>query len=744
MTDLDLSFLEKKSEKIKAVEKETGDLDLSFVSKVPVGTPLPKAEKPADERSFGRKVGDFFTGNDRSTAQIESLPELQNSGILSTNKEAAAKLAPVLLTTTNPNEIAKIISETAPEVAVTYDKDGQGNVFPILTNRETGARSVINKPGISGIDVLQGLGLAAAFFPASRGAAGVGSAVKASANVGARSAATQTAIEGAQAVAGGDFNPGDIAIAGVGGALFEGVAQGIGRAWPAIKRQISSGQITEKIRDAFKAEAKIYGIPEEQVTDDIIRMWSEAPEAGKTGVEKEFNVTLTRGQRSGDQAALFEEDALRSGARGDRAQKEFLTREGAQNEQLLNAGSSVQGELAGSAPQVATRNEAGAAIREGIINAERSADSAITQAYSEVGSAALKPEGFRQLLRATRDATRSVDFAKANVPAYEALQKQIAQAERSLRNLGNRKGTELKPVHIRHIDDIRKGINSSIEAAANGADRRNLMAMKNAFDEQLDSSVIANMFEGDQAALESLKSARGVFRDYMQRFGENVQRGRLGQASDGTGSFIKKIVLENPTDEQVINSLWSATGFNRQASAKLAQRYKEILGPDSDEWNMVRQAAFRQILGETRGNGETFLSGAKTATNWEKARKQGQSLLNELFTADEQAKINRFVAVAKRTSPDLVKSRANPSGTAVFQSRETLKRIANTLSFADIGLAVASGGISLVKNVRNAGAAKDAFRPFEGIVKGAKTRTAESVATSQTPETYDAIRQLSQ
>jgi hypothetical protein len=169
-------------------------------------------------QTFAKGLGEMITGSGRATLMTEELPELQESGILSTAPTSTvARLSPALLTATNPDEIVGIIQSSVPEVAVTYDKDAQGNVFPILTNRETGARAQVNRPGISALDVLQGLGLASVM--ATGGGAGAGMSVAGRAGLrGAIAGGMATGLEATQAAQGGEFNHEDVAfeVAGAG------------------------------------------------------------------------------------------------------------------------------------------------------------------------------------------------------------------------------------------------------------------------------------------------------------------------------------------------------------------------------------------------------------------------------------------------------------------------------------------------------------------------------------------------
>ena len=170
----------------------------------------------------------LITGDDRSTELTDRLPELHESGLLAgENLAKSAAISPALLSSTNPQEIADIITSSFPNVGVTYNKDAKGGVFPVLVNNKTGAATVINKPGISGLDVMQGLGIAAAFTPA-------GKAPKILGAIG-KSAATEAALQGTQALSGGEFNKLDVALAGGLGGAAKGAENVLGTAFRMAK-----------------------------------------------------------------------------------------------------------------------------------------------------------------------------------------------------------------------------------------------------------------------------------------------------------------------------------------------------------------------------------------------------------------------------------------------------------------------------------------------------------------------------
>lgn len=207
----------------------------------------PAGQPAQEEPGVLDKLGSMISGNDRQTRATEKLPELQNSGLLAgldipVSQRAAVTAA--LITMTDPQEIAKTLQSLSPAIGIQQDE--KGNL--IAANNKTGARAVINKPGVSGLDALQATGIGAAFAPAGRAATAVGGGLaRQAAALGATSAATQAAIEGGQAAAGGEFNPGDVALAGVVGAAAPVAGAAIGAGVNAAKR--AAGAVSDTVAD---------------------------------------------------------------------------------------------------------------------------------------------------------------------------------------------------------------------------------------------------------------------------------------------------------------------------------------------------------------------------------------------------------------------------------------------------------------------------------------------------------------
>ena len=233
----------------------------------------------------------------RLTERLEQVPELGQGGLLSGEDTAKVlAVAPALLTATNPQELSQILSRNFKNVGVSMTPPSaetpQGRL--IAVNNDTGATVELNKPGISQLDIMQGLGLTAAFFPGGSAGLALGGA-KGLSTLGAAAGATQAGIEGVQALSGGEVNPEDIALAAVTAPLGQVAAE---KVLSPIARAVG-GRASQGIKDLIKqANAKNVDI----LTTDVL-----PPETfvGRTVQQlgEKLGVLGTGGKRAAQQRA---------------------------------------------------------------------------------------------------------------------------------------------------------------------------------------------------------------------------------------------------------------------------------------------------------------------------------------------------------------------------------------------------------------------------------------------------------
>lgn len=204
-------------------------------------------DQASDQRGTLQQVSDVFTGADRQTPEAQSLPELE--GLLQDQGFGdALKFAGLQLVTPNDDEMAKVLKARNPNLE--FSRDEAGNL--IGSDPTTGARALVNAPGLSLPDIGQLAAGALAFTPAGRLAEIVGGGIATqAAALGIGSAATQAAIEGAQAAGGGDFNAEDVAISGALGAAAPIAAGAIGAGVDTAKRGVQA------LRNAPGAQSEI-------------------------------------------------------------------------------------------------------------------------------------------------------------------------------------------------------------------------------------------------------------------------------------------------------------------------------------------------------------------------------------------------------------------------------------------------------------------------------------------------------
>jgi hypothetical protein len=199
-----------------------------------------------EEPGILESAGDIVTGADRQTSAIEELneitgaPELGGLSEFTSDKPfleslgslyekglsmPAFKSSAGLMTTSDPKEQMQIIKSNYPEA--TFTPDEKGNVVVGLPS----GNYVLNAPGVSTSDITNFVGQAAAFTPAGR-AATIPAAI-------GKAALTQSAIEGAGAATGGEFNPEEVALAGAMGGAGKGLENTLGTAFRGTKGNMS-------------------------------------------------------------------------------------------------------------------------------------------------------------------------------------------------------------------------------------------------------------------------------------------------------------------------------------------------------------------------------------------------------------------------------------------------------------------------------------------------------------------------
>ena len=183
-------------------------------------------------------VADLVTGNDRRTPETEAAPDWMT--MPSTAK--LTEVAGMAFLSASPEEALQILQANVP--GVTIRKDAKGNLF---ATDPMDQKEYAVKPGFRMTDIPRAVVSAAPFF-ATGGAASIPAMM-------GREALVQGGIEVAQTASGGEFNPLDIAAAGLTAGIVPGAAALKGKAGAVANRVLDAipGSTTRQAAEAAAA-----------------------------------------------------------------------------------------------------------------------------------------------------------------------------------------------------------------------------------------------------------------------------------------------------------------------------------------------------------------------------------------------------------------------------------------------------------------------------------------------------------
>lgn len=609
--------------------------------------------------------------------------------------------------------------------------DGKGNV-PIS---DGGQPVLLNRPGMTATDAAQIGANVAAYSPAARvggpGLAGVGRAALAAGG-------TAAALETQQSAAGGEFDPGNVAVTAAFGAGGQAVANTLTRLVPRLRTLWTPRGLTPDDIAQVRAEAVAAGADAAQLTDDVIIEAAQIASQSRPGIgrriarsaagaaddaeaatrvnaanavagEREFGIPLTRGARSGDQNQLLDESMIRAGNFGPMGRERMIQADNAASTAIRTAVDDQAARLSttGALP-VRTPAQGAAVAADAIVDAEQVSSAGVGAAYDAVPGGGVLPQGMARVARSVLRRSRS---DRSFDPSLTETAKLINEARTLARVQANRAGLSLRPTDIYRAEQMRRRFLTATNAAENTSDRTQVIQLRQAFEEEMDGVIADGLLTGGPEVMKAMKEARGLMADYARRFFVNSERTRGGATiADPAGTFIQNVIARNPSGEEVANMLFgSSSTISNRAGEQIARRLRDVLPQGSEGWDAIRQAAFlRMIQTETGGQ---VVSPVMTLKAFDQAMTKSGGMLKELFTADELSRMRRLFAHAARTRSPVQGS--PPTGqrvlTAVYgRARELFgpdSIITQTL------LAIPDGG----KRARGAYRSFAATRPFAAI-----------------------------
>ena len=212
-------------------------------SAAPTAAPMSPEQWAASQPKMGflESIAESVTGRARTTPETQALPEWTTMPELNQMSLASFKSALGSLVS-NPKETVQILQSNFPQLGVRQDEKGN-----FILRSSVDQKEYAIPPGFTVGDIPRAVGGLLAFTPAGRATSILGAVGK--------SALTQTAIEGTQAATGGQFDKGEVAVAGATGP----VGQILQKVAPPVVQAVKKG--VQRVTGKAPAPTGVAGAP---------------------------------------------------------------------------------------------------------------------------------------------------------------------------------------------------------------------------------------------------------------------------------------------------------------------------------------------------------------------------------------------------------------------------------------------------------------------------------------------------
>lgn len=458
------------------------------------------------------------------------------------------------------------------------------------------------------------------------------------------------------------------------------------------RRIFADGKITDEGRATLRALG--YNIDElsESFTNTFQKNLDDAmaPQSAAAATElSEFGIPAFRPNVTGSLDDFAAMERARRGGAGDAIRERVMPALDAQDRAMRQAADDIATGLSGGvradqADAASTAMTATRAARDASRNAARQAYDALEASGSGIKGSAVQNFGARI----------GQDLRMMNLRVDPGATPNAAAALQTLDDVFSR--AENGAVPFMDIERARQQLVRFRSAAARGALGQDQVAMDNivkAFDDRLDGLMTTAMTEGDSAVIESAKNARALWREYSQKF-----------TGDGAASrFIQDMIDEDASPDQVVRWLFSSGKLGTgRFNSTIAKGVKETLGETSEAWNLIRQAAFRQMF--ERPEGVAQWGPQKISSNIAEFLRSPSTrdLSRVLFSKDEIGTMLRYSSALNRLVPP--PGAVNYSGTAyegARMARSAFQALAGTLGLGGGGPIGAGAGIMAARGVQS-------------------------------------------
>lgn len=456
----------------------------------------------------------------------------------------------------------------------------------------------------------------------------------------------------------GRVDPVRVLASGAGAGAGEALGSGIGWAANKARTLMSSGSTAKDAAANLAREAGVELTPQ-QATRLAVAMSEVRAGADPRAIlgREEFGFLYTQGQRLAEPAPLVPGQMRTASdvAQADRkfsvlSREELLRQRPGAGEVFSAAERTNASRLDEALNTIGQRNGANGAatpaeLVQGVTGKVRAQadelDTRIGEAYdvaAKGNGTAVSADAVRALPTRLTQAVRDFAPNETTTPITAKTLEQIGLATREI--LKGTEGGNVRGVTLRAMETQRRILNNNINSvrADNKADRAAMLAIKREFDGWLDEAVDSALVSGDPAALEAIKTARGLRAEFGRRF-------EGGKDSD---KFIAGLLDGSRTPEELVNIALGAGQVSKTGAARFIERLRVAADGDPEVIGGLRAAHFLRL---TRGaNGQPLKMG-DIVRNIQASEYSNASVLKALYSPAEWGEIRRLASALEPLSP---------------------------------------------------------------------------------------------
>lgn len=376
----------------------------------------------------------------------------------------------------------------------------------------------------------------------------------------------------------------------------------------------------------------------------------------------------------------------------------------------------IKQEIGSGLPAVsAAENPVGASAEQIQSIATKRADALKTEAgaaYKAVGDAEFPPIFSREgIVQTTGDVINSVISGELKMTAREIASMPILKRELDfLKRLGKMASNpKFKGQPLTTIHGYQKTLNRAFRQAEKGSpEQKALGNMKGVVDKAVFDGIEQGIVTGDQAILDQLKSATGLYRQYIGLTGKGSAR---NQPQKRANKLLEMMTDPDFTPEYFANALLGHAKFNPSQSMGLVIDKLKAALPENESEEVIALIKDGVLEKAFSGKGKSGVTRTNIVNNFEDVFVNQKTIIEKLFSPEEISRIRQFKNDVLPTMWAEIK--LNPSGTAYLMlgkfAESNLLKWARGIPLIGEGVSAGLGGM---KGATERSQASDAVRQY--------------------------------